>query len=644
MPRYTQVTPTFTPVDYQTRIAPLEQYKDEYDKRLDKIEEQGLLADAIGGLIDENTDPELMDIYRDYSNRMQQTAKDLLDSGDLRSSRQSLIELRRDYANKLVPIQQAFNTRAEAAKSYREQKAKDPTYIGTDPLEHGLKDYMNGKMPNDKTASGAALYTLGQNASKAASGREIRETAWALDRKLGNQFFTKIKQEGWSQDEVMYALENLAKSNDKSISEDARKLIGFINDTVSNIHSINDIDSFADKRNRDASDGWILRGVIDGIGYKQEEKQQKYDATMWLDKQIKEEQLKRLRGQNEGNDNQRSSGELYSGKNVGVAKTVAKATGQFKEPIVDSKTGKIYHNALEAYYALKDADKKYISQDEYDKQISELISNKGLTGRDVYTDPDVVSLMAEKASSRGGQQRQNKEEYDRLKKLLGGVALTDSEYNSIRKSIGFSGNNMSVRDILDVTENNWDYMVEQRVNKQNISNSGNSGLKNLQKDILSTMRSNAASDKASGAKTCYRTDNGLTPSGDAIKYNDDMLDDKKVESIDMTPFGVANNLVLITHSNGDRYLVPINYLINEGGSDIYNATIRSKFNNYLTGKQDVYDDDGNLLTIDDILTHYLDPSLHNMVANTQRLFGHNAYQPQGGTSKTYPTGDYGYDE
>lgn len=298
MPRYTQVTPTFTPVDYATRIAPLEEYKDEYDKRLDKIEEQGLLADAIGGLIDENTDPELMQVYNDYSTKMQNTAKNLLDSGDLRSSRQSLLELRRDYANKLLPIQQAFNNRADAAKSFREQKAKDPTYIGTDPLSHGLKDYMNGKSPDDKSVSGAQLYAMGQSDAKAASSRRILRDKWGLDSSLGNQYFSRMIREGWSQKEIEDALYKLSNGEATEADlKDASGAVRYLQEASNRIASAYKVGDFNDDEKIAQSQAFIMNGLLSGMTYSEDDDTKSYDPAFW-DKAEKEKlELKKAKGE-----------------------------------------------------------------------------------------------------------------------------------------------------------------------------------------------------------------------------------------------------------------------------------------------------------------------------------------------------------
>lgn len=286
MPRYTQVTPTFTPVDYATRIAPLEQYKDEYDKRLDKIEEQGLLADAIGGLIDENTDPELMQVYNDYSTKMQNTAKDLLDSGDLRSSRQSLLELRRDYANKLLPIQQAFNSRAEAAKSFRDAKIKDPSLVGNNPINTNLGSWMNGKAPNTFTVSGDKVYAEGLADAKAQSAR-LRTVLkdWGIDENLGSQYFVQAYQYGYSADQIGEALANLAgkdlsdKSTLNGIGE-IRSAYGYIANALNRIGNANGVDRLQDVNDKRTVLSKGLDGILAGLSYDYKEERQKNEDFM----------------------------------------------------------------------------------------------------------------------------------------------------------------------------------------------------------------------------------------------------------------------------------------------------------------------------------------------------------------------------
>ena len=116
MPKYLQVTPQFNPISYAERIAPLEEYQKEYDKQMDALDEQGVLADTIKGLINEEQDAELMELYNNFNNKLNSVADEIIKTGRLGNSRRYLKELRHTYIDKLLPIQTAYNQRAKDAE------------------------------------------------------------------------------------------------------------------------------------------------------------------------------------------------------------------------------------------------------------------------------------------------------------------------------------------------------------------------------------------------------------------------------------------------------------------------------------------------------------------------------------------------
>lgn len=286
MPRYSMVAPTFNPVDYKTRIQPLEQYKEEYDKRMDALDEQDVLASTIGGLIDENQDPELARVYKDYNDKMVNTANELLRTGDLSSSRRALRELRSDYANKLVPIQQAFNSRAEAAKSFRDAKIKDPSLVGNNPINTNLGSWMNGKAPDTFTVSGDKVYAEGLADAKAQSAR-LRTVLkdWGIDENLGSQYFVQAYQYGYSADQIGEALANLAgkdlsdKSTLNGIGE-IRSAYGYIANALNRIGNANGVDRLQDVNDKRTVLSKGLDGILAGLSYDYKEERQKNEDFM----------------------------------------------------------------------------------------------------------------------------------------------------------------------------------------------------------------------------------------------------------------------------------------------------------------------------------------------------------------------------
>lgn len=286
MPRYSMVAPTFNPVDYKTRIQPLEQYKEEYDKRMDALDEQDVPASTIGGLIDENQDPELARVYKDYNDKMVNTANELLRTGDLGSSRRALRELRSDYANKLIPIQQAFNSRAEAAKSFRDAKIKDPSLVGNNPINTNLGSWMNGKAPDTFTVSGDKVYAEGLADAKAQSAR-LRTVLkdWGLDENLGSQYFVQAYQYGYSADQIGEALAELAGKNlsDKSTIDgvdEIKSAYGYISNALNRLANSNGVDRLQDANDRKTVLSKGLDGILAGLSYDYKEERQKNEDFM----------------------------------------------------------------------------------------------------------------------------------------------------------------------------------------------------------------------------------------------------------------------------------------------------------------------------------------------------------------------------
>lgn len=309
MPRYLAVAPTFNPIDYRTRIQPLEQYKEEYDKRLDALDEQGVLADAIGGLIDEQQDPELARIYKDYSNKMNTVASDLLRTGDLRSSRQSLRELRSDYANKLVPIQQAFNSRAEAGKAFRNAKMKDPSLRGNDPLSYSLSDYMGGKNPDVFTVSGDRIYAEGLADAKAQVSRvENVMKDWGLDPKLGSQYFSRLVANGYSADQVSAALAQMAgkditdPSSLKAI-QGVNEVYDYIGGALDRLYSSSGVNNLENSADQKEIMGRALNGILAGISYYESSEYKNYDPSFWVDAELKKIKLRNEQTVQQESDN-----------------------------------------------------------------------------------------------------------------------------------------------------------------------------------------------------------------------------------------------------------------------------------------------------------------------------------------------------
>lgn len=646
MPRYTAVAPTFTPLDYKTRIAPLEQYKEEYDKRMDALDEQGVLADAIGGLIDENQDPELARTYKDYNDKMVSTAQNLLQTGDLGSSRRALGELRRDYASKLIPIQQAFNARAEDAKLDREMRRKDPSYRSNNPLHNPLSAYMNGNMPDQFGVSGDKLYAEGMADARAQSERVHRILQdWKVDPKLGNEWYTKRIASGYNADETAAMLAEMAGVDlDNAKTQEEIKQLSqagqYVYDAMNRIYSANGVDNLTSDADRTHMQGRILDGIVAGLTYKESDEEKQHDPLLGL----KAEKLRReLSGGGNGepkNTNTRN----YTGQHNEEGKIIRdKIIKQLDKPIVDKNTGRIVRNGLEAYFAIRDAEKAADpSNSPYMARMREI--QAGYPGPQTnLSQINEEYKQLEEAQAR--YLKEQKAELARVKSLYSDAALSNKEYNDIKKAIGISDRELTIEDVYNAANNNLEYSTTP-MKFHEVSNYANAP---LQQNILSHIRSNIGKRD----KVVYKADNdGLrkTNQGRPVRVSESTFDDKNVKAIKITPTSAANGEILIECKDGN-YLVPAFVVGNEAGSDIFGqqineggTTVQQYINGVLNGKEVIVgveklrDGTKRPITIDyglvsiDERNRAIEDMLHELTLEMQNNTGRNIFQSLGKTS------------
>lgn len=275
MPKYIVNTPTFNPIDFETRIKPMAAYADTFNKNLEALDQAGISGDAIGGLIDPNRDKELADVYNSYSTMLGDTVNTMLNSGDIGKARNNLRALRSKYANELVPIQQGYNSWQEAIKNYDAQKAKDPSLIGVDPRKYSISNYMKGQSPKDHAVSGQMLYSQGQNDAKAASARRVITDKWKLTPELMGQYFDKIKRTGFNQDELAQNLKDTIIAQRGTLegvnSGDINTVVGYLKDSFNRIGKANGINKLDDDNFEQAAN-WLYNGILSGLSYNEEEK------------------------------------------------------------------------------------------------------------------------------------------------------------------------------------------------------------------------------------------------------------------------------------------------------------------------------------------------------------------------------------
>ena len=261
MPNYIITTKAnFKPFSYAELLAPVASATKAHRELEDAYSELDTKASVWERLANSPQDKDVYDIYKNYSNDLNQAADSLAKEGLTPTSRRELSKLKARYSSDITPIEDAYNRREQDRTNYKQALMKDPTLLsGSNPTTASLSDYMGGKQPIYHNVSGNDLYKRGAAASKASSLRRYSGTN--IGHALGAQYWKLTKSQGYSPTEAALFL---ADTNNIPELEEA------IN-RISNEYNVNALED------KERAVDYIISGIMDGMVYKEEDDYKKDD-------------------------------------------------------------------------------------------------------------------------------------------------------------------------------------------------------------------------------------------------------------------------------------------------------------------------------------------------------------------------------
>lgn len=272
MPKYITNTAQFNPIDFATRIKPMETYVNTYNTNRNAIDAISLEGDTISGLLtNTEADKALRDSYNQFDNQATSAADALLSTGDIGAARKAVSTLSRYYKQYLEPIKAAAANRSKAISDFRTMQLNDKSYIGEDPSKFGVADYMNGNTPSTFGVKGSDLYAMAQNDAKAQSARRVLVGKYKLSPELLEQYFTRGIATGYSAREVgSVVLDDILRSSNLS-EEDQKELsnsMQYMVDAYNRVADTYGIDAFGkDSNEYKRSGNFIVNGILSGLSY-----------------------------------------------------------------------------------------------------------------------------------------------------------------------------------------------------------------------------------------------------------------------------------------------------------------------------------------------------------------------------------------
>lgn len=272
MPKYITNTAQFNPIDFATRIKPMETYVNTYNANRDAIDAVSLEGDTISGLLtNTEADKALRDSYNQFDTQATNAADALLNTGDVGAARKAVSTLSRYYKQYLEPIKAAAANRSKAISDFRTMQLNDKSYIGEDPSKYGVADYMNGNIPSTFGVKGSDLYAMAQNDAKAQSARRVLVGKYKLSPELLEQYFTRGIATGYSAREVGSVVlddiirnSNLSEKDRKELSDSMQYMV----DAYNRVADTYGIDAFGKDSNEYKKSGnFIVNGILSGLSY-----------------------------------------------------------------------------------------------------------------------------------------------------------------------------------------------------------------------------------------------------------------------------------------------------------------------------------------------------------------------------------------
>lgn len=109
----------FRPFSYQEMLAPVLAATQAHQELENAYGELSTQAATVESMANQQTDPIAYERYKSYADNLRTQADELAANGLSMSSRQSLLDLKRQYAQDIIPIQNAYQRREEQIKEQR---------------------------------------------------------------------------------------------------------------------------------------------------------------------------------------------------------------------------------------------------------------------------------------------------------------------------------------------------------------------------------------------------------------------------------------------------------------------------------------------------------------------------------------------
>ena len=179
-------------------IKPLAMYTQEYNALEQGINELDTKASIWEKLANEQTDKEVYDMYKAYSDDLKAAADQLASQGLSKMSRPALMNLKSRYSKEIVPIEQAYTARQKQAEQQQQALLQDPTLMFSRRASTTkLSDYIRNPQLAYDSYSGKLLTAQAATAAQALA-KQMRDNPRKWRSILHGVSYETLMQKGFT--------------------------------------------------------------------------------------------------------------------------------------------------------------------------------------------------------------------------------------------------------------------------------------------------------------------------------------------------------------------------------------------------------------------------------------------------------------
>jgi hypothetical protein len=200
----------FRPFSYDEIVKPLIQQTQAQQDIENQYGDLSTQANVWKGLANQQTDPKAYATYSNYADQLAQARDSLVSNGLNDSSRNTLMNMKSQYASDIIPIKNAYERRQTLADEQRKMLEQNPTLLfSKDASQMSLDDLIKNPAASYNSTSGALITQQVATAANALA-KEIQNNPNSTKYRsiLGDSYYELAKQQGFSSQAVMQAIAN----------------------------------------------------------------------------------------------------------------------------------------------------------------------------------------------------------------------------------------------------------------------------------------------------------------------------------------------------------------------------------------------------------------------------------------------------